>query len=201
MFILASASSRRRELIAQLELRFEVVVAPPSLDETPHEGEGAEPYVERMALAKATASPQAHPEGAWILAADTIVAIDGAIVGKPADRDEARRTLTRLQGRAHRVMTAYALARDGVVLRRRRVDTEVLFAELAPARIDRYLDTGEWTDKAGGYGIQGQGGVFVRSISGSYSNVVGLPLAELADDLGELGLLRNGAGGSERGHR
>ena len=184
--ILASASPRRRELLASLDLDF--TVRPATVDETPNPGERPRDLVRRLAREKAEAGArngeQATSEGArdagqgheWVLAADTIVVIEGEVLGKPADRTEARRMLERLQGRWHLVLTGVALRPpDGDALHAVE-STRVLFAELTPEQIDWYAETGEPDDKAGAYAVQGLGALFVSEIDGNYSNVVGLPL-------------------------
>jgi septum formation protein len=169
--ILASASPRRRELLQSLDLHF--TIRPATIDETPNPGERPRDLVRRLAREKAEAQAEA---GEWVLAADTIVVIEGEVLGKPADRTEARSMLERLQGRWHLVLTGVALRPpDGDTLHAVE-STRVLFAELTPEQIDWYAETGEPDDKAGAYAVQGLGALFVSEIDGNYSNVVGLPL-------------------------
>jgi septum formation protein len=179
--ILASGSPRRRDLLASLGLDFAVVA--PDIDETERAEEAPGAYVERLARAKAAA---VTPGDALVIAADTTVALDGRIIGKPGNRDDAARMLRELSGRTHTVHTAVACAwRDGVVANV--VETEVTFVAMTDADILWYVATGEPDDKAGGYGMQGTGNVFVEHIDGSPSNVVGLPLptvVRLARSLG-----------------
>lgn len=176
-FVLASSSPRRRALLAQVGLH--VAVRVPAVDETPAPGERPEALVERLARAKAAAVVGAGADGLPALAADTVVVIDGVALGKPADAAAARSMLRRLSGARHDVVTAVALApADGGPARSVVVTTRVGFRPLSAAEIGAYVDTGESFDKAGGYGIQGLAAVFVDRIEGSYSNVVGLPLAE-----------------------
>ncbi len=184
---LASTSPRRRELLAGLGVGFECLDIGINEDQQP--GEPAAAYVERMALEKAAAGFRCLQQGsgALVVAADTVVVLDGQLLGKPATAAEAGAMLQALSGRCHQVMTAFALQTDGGV-RVRTVSTRVCFRPVLPAEIDWYWRTGEQGDKAGGYGIQGRGGVFVRSIEGSYSNVVGLPMAELVEALRAEGL-------------
>lgn len=182
---LASSSPRRQELLAQLELPFGTVA--PEIDESRLAGESAVDYVQRMAKEKAAAGLAQVQAGALVLAADTVVVLDGQVLGKPASAAEAAATLRQLSGRSHQVMTAFALQR-GHECRVQLVSTEVRFAPLSEADIAWYWSTGEQQDKAGGYGIQGKGGIFVEAINGSYSNVVGLPLAELKAGLQSFGL-------------
>lgn len=174
--VLASASPRRRDLLDQLGVRY--TVEPAQIDETPGAGEPPRDYVQRMAREKAAAVTARHRgAGTAVLAADTTVVLDGTALGKPRDRADAIAMLTALGGRTHRVLTAVCLdsaAGETVSL----VETEVDFVALDSGVCDAYLASGEPWDKAGGYGIQGLGGALVSAIRGSYSNVVGLPLAE-----------------------
>lgn len=182
--VLASASPRRSELLTMLGLRFEVQAA--DIDESVLDGEAPWTYVERVADAKAAAIAVAQPD-ALVVAADTTVVLAGQIVGKPADVDEARFLLRSLAGRTHEVLTAVVAVAAG---RRasRVVRTTVTFGPITDAALDWYLATGEPFDKAGAYGIQGPGGLFVTRIDGSYHNVVGLPLNALAAAVAELDL-------------
>ncbi len=170
MWILASASPRRRDLLRAAGLEFEII--PAHVDESVLPGEPPRGYVRRVARAKANAVP-----GFRVLAADTIVVLDGAILGKPADPEAARASLAALSGREHTVHTAVVVRAD-----RRCVTqlctTRVSFRRLSPHDIDTYLATREPYDKAGGYGIQGPGALLVDRLRGSYTNVMGLPLAE-----------------------
>lgn len=186
--VLASGSPRRQELLGRLGLAFTVRV--PDVDETPRPGEGAVAYVERLARAKAVAPPDtrdAERDGEVVLAADTIVELDGALLGKPAGPDAARAMLGDLSGRTHRVHTGVAVAHDGAVSSQV-TTTEVTFRVLTADDIEAYLASGEPFDKAGAYAIQGRAGSFVASVAGSVSNVVGLPLAQTAALLAEAGL-------------
>jgi septum formation protein len=174
---LASASPRRSQLLQQVGIAHEV--RPVAIDETPHAGEAPAAYVLRLAEEKARALWEAIPraERRPVLAADTTVALEGAILGKPAGLAEAREMLTRLSGRTHEVHTAVAVLHAGEVAAR--VNTsEVSFRDLSGAEIDWYWGTGEPADKAGGYAVQGQAAIFIRHIAGSYSGVMGLPLYE-----------------------
>ena len=174
--ILGSASPRRAELLAQIGIVPDEI-RPADIDETPHRNENPRDYVRRMAAEKAASLPAAR--GDIVLAADTVVTAGRRILGKPADRTEAGEFLRLLAGRRHRVMTAVALRRDETRWLRL-VETIVRMRPLAGAEIAAYLDSGEWQGKAGGYAIQGRAGGFVNWISGSYTAVVGLPLAETA---------------------
>ncbi|MCH2557344.1 MAG: Maf family nucleotide pyrophosphatase [Alcanivorax sp.] len=173
---LASGSPRRAELLAQIGVPFEVLRAP-GIDETPAPGEAPRAYVERMAREKAAAGRAGAPDGAPVLGADTAVVLDERILGKPDDADDALATLTLLNGREHRVISAVCLMR-GDVWRLRVSETHVRLRDLDRATLAAYAATGEGLDKAGAYGIQGRGAALVAAITGSYSGVVGLPLAE-----------------------
>jgi septum formation protein len=194
---LASRSPRRRELLRQIGVTFEIVLMREDtrrgadVDETPLAGEAPDAYVLRVARAKAaSALTQIGRRGLAqqpVLAADTTVVCDGEILGKPVDAEDAARILTRLAGREHRVLTAIALARRDEV-EARLSDSAVEFRRLAADEIRRYAATGEPLDKAGAYAIQGRAAAFVTRISGSYSGVVGLPLAEVAELLARFGI-------------
>jgi septum formation protein len=177
---LASGSPRRRELLAQLGISFELLVM--DIDETLQAGEPADAYVCRMARDKARAAHGRLPaRRAPVLGADTTVVVDQHILGKPADQDAAAAMLRRLSGRDHDVLTAVAIVdgdeeHESVAVSR----TVVTFRSLSDAEIDGYWVTGEPHDKAGGYAIQGLGAVFIEAIHGSYSGVMGLPLFETA---------------------
>lgn len=184
--ILASASPRRRSLLETLGVSFDC--DPAQVDETPHPREVARRYVERMARAKAGEVRTRHPTDRAVLAADTAVVCGSRIFGKPSNRDDALSMLQCLSGRRHQVLTAVCvLAPDLEKLLT--VSTAVAFVELCTATREAYLDSGEPWDKAGAYAIQGLGGAFVSSIRGSYSNVVGLPLAETWQLLREAGVV------------
>lgn len=174
--LLASASPRRRELLAQLGVSCRS--EPAAIDETLLPGENPADYVQRMAAGKAAVVAARHAgEPLVVLAADTTVVIDDDVLGKPVDRMDGLAMLARLSGRRHSVMTAVTVsgpARTDTVV----VETEVEFISLGLQQCDAYLATDEPWDKAGAYAIQGLGGAFVSRINGSYSNVVGLPLCE-----------------------
>ena len=173
--VLASASPRRRELLAQLGVAFDV--HPPAIDETPRAGETPLVYVERLAREKARRVQADVGPDRVVLAADTTVALDGVILGKPTGAADAARMLRLLSGGTHTVHTGVAVAR-GERIESLVVSTDVVFDALADHDIAFYVATGEPLDKAGAYAIQGHGGVYVREVHGSVSNVVGLPLAE-----------------------
>jgi len=181
--ILASASPRRAELLEQIGLRFRV--QPADIDETVHPGESPERYAERLAREKAL-MVAGQSRGKLVIGSDTTVVLAGDILGKPANSQEAEAMLRRLSGNQHQVMTAVALA-SGDQCQSRLVLTDVRFRELALSEIRAYIASGESMDKAGGYGIQGLGGIFVSELRGSYSSVVGLPLQETATLLADAG--------------
>lgn len=174
--ILASASPRRRALLDQLGVTY--CCEPPHIDEAQRVAESPPDYVQRMAREKAlsVAARFAAPD-VVVLAADTTVVIDDTVLGKPHDRREAMAILARLSGRVHTVRTAVCLL-GSAGLHSKIVETQVEFMPLSDAMLEAYLDSAEPWDKAGAYGIQGLGGTFVRTLAGSYTNVVGLPLCE-----------------------
>jgi septum formation protein len=174
--VLASASPRRLELLAQIGLAPELIDAP-EIDESPLPGEPARLLALRLARAKAAAAAARHP-GAFVLAADTVVAVGRRLLGKPDDEADAARMLALLSGRAHRVLTAVAVAAPGGRVAARLSETRVRFKRLTKAEIEAYLAGGEWAGKAGAYGVQGRAGAFVIALNGSYTGVVGLPLYE-----------------------
>ncbi|GIU43669.1 Maf family protein [Shewanella algidipiscicola] len=179
--VLASASPRRRELLAQIgmadpEFRFEVLAA--DIDESHQASETAAQFVQRLAVEKAQAGLALYGQSpAVVLGSDTIVVLDGQILGKPVDEADAEQMLQQLSGREHSVMTAVAVT-DGAKTLASLVETKVQFCGLTQQDILAYIATQEPMDKAGAYGIQGLGGCFVEAIQGSYSAVVGLPLVE-----------------------
>lgn len=184
MFILASQSPRRRELLAMLGLEFEIFTA--DIDETMDPALSAEQAVAAVCERKARAVGQRHP-GRLIVAADTIVVVDETILGKPHCEDEARAMLHSLSGRSHRVMTGFCLWRDGAC--ETHVETTKLwFRDLSDGEIDAYVATGSPMDKAGAYGIQGYGALLVEGIEGDYFNVVGLPVCRLGRMLARFGV-------------
>ncbi|MFC7047791.1 Maf family protein [Emcibacter nanhaiensis] len=177
--ILASASPRRRELLAQIGLVPDDI-CPAEIDETPLRDETPRQLAERLAVEKAKAVVEQKPD-AFILASDTVVALGQRILGKPDSEQEARRFLTMLSGRRHRVYTGLCLITPDGKTHSRVVMTQVSFKRLTEQDIDTYIASGEWDGKAGAYAIQGLAGRYVKSINGSYSNVVGLPLFETAN--------------------
>ena len=174
VLVLASRAPRRRELLWQIGVAHRVAGA--DIDERVLPGETPADCVQRLALAKARTVP---PAGLPVLAADTAVVLDGQMLGKPGDRADGVAMLRRLSGRAHRVLTAVALV-DGHGSRLALSASEVEFRVLSGAECERYWESGEPRDKAGGYAIQGLGAVFVSALRGSYSGVMGLPLFETA---------------------
>lgn len=185
--VLASASPRRRELLRWLGVQFRVDAV--DVDERPRAGEAADAIVHRLARTKAEAGAARAP-GSWILAADTLVELDGAVLGKPRDRDDAVSMLTRLSGREHRVYTGFALRDPAAVVRAARVVTSrVRFRSLGRATIEAYASCGEPDDKAGAYALQGRGAGLVAEVVGSFTNVIGLPLVEVEAALTEAGVL------------
>jgi septum formation protein len=183
--ILASASPRRLDLLRQIALSPDGV-DPADLDETPRKAELPAQHALRLAIAKAQAVAPRHP-GAFVLAADTVVGCGRRILPKAEDEATARRCLALLSGRRHRVHGGIAVVTPSGTLASRQVQTVVIFKRLTAPEIERYVASGEWRGKAGGYAIQGLAALFVRQIGGSYSNVVGLPLYETAALLGGQG--------------
>ena len=176
MLVLASASPRRLSLLRQIGLEPDAV-DPADTDETPGLREVPRAYALRMAEAKLAAVMPRHPQ-AVVLAADSVVAVGRRILPKVEDEDTLRACMRLLSGRRHRVLTGVALAIPGHGVRERLVETMIAIKRLSTEEIDYYASHGEWRGKAGGYALQGYGEVYVRHIAGSYSNVVGLPLAE-----------------------
>ncbi|MEO6772054.1 MAG: nucleoside triphosphate pyrophosphatase [Kofleriaceae bacterium] len=180
--ILASASPRRRELLERVGVEIEVV--PAGVDETPHAGEDPLAYVARIAAAKAATIAVQHP-GRWVLAADTTVTIDGAILGKAETGGEATAMLRQLAGRTHQVITGFAVAGPRALVETVTSDVDVI--ALGDGTIAEYVASGEWRGKAGAYAIQGIAAAFVRGVRGSVTNIIGLPLAEVLEALRALG--------------
>jgi septum formation protein len=179
--MLASASPRRKSLLEDLGLDFEIMEA--RVEEIPAPGEPPQEFVLRAACDKATEISRANPD-AWVLGADTVVVQAERILGKPKDRQDALNVLLALSGNKHKVHTGFCLKSGSQqVSVSRVVTTEVYFSEFSEDIAASYVATGEPLDKAGAYGIQGMGGFLVERISGSYSNVVGLPLMEVVEEL------------------
>jgi septum formation protein len=183
--VLASASPRRQELLQQIGVSFNV--SPVDIDESPLMDESPATYVERLALEKARAGWESSDKTLPVLGSDTVVVIDGQILGKPRDRAHGIEMLQQLSGRDHMVMTAVALVREqetGIRLS----ESKVVFADIPYDGLIRYWESGEPADKAGGYAIQGKAAVFIRRLEGSFSGVMGLPLNETAQLLTSFGI-------------
>jgi septum formation protein len=174
--ILASASPRRLDLLARISVKPDEVI-PAEIDESIPKGELPRVHAQRLAREKAEAVSKMAPD-ALVLAADTVVAVGRRILPKVEDEATLRACMALLSGRRHRVLTGIALAVPGKGVRERLVETMIAMKRLAQDEVDHYARQGEWRGKAGGYALQGYGEVYVRHIAGSYSNVVGLPLAE-----------------------
>lgn len=183
--ILASQSPRRRELLERMGLTFTIVV--PDINE--HMDRALEPHrlVEAISREKAKAVQTQVGPDAVIIAADTVVALDGALLGKPRDRADAGRMLSALQGRHHQVYTGFTVLRGDRAVTQSE-ETEVVFRGLTPEEIGQYISTGEPMDKAGAYGIQGYGALLVEGVRGDYFNVMGLPVCALGRVLREFGI-------------
>jgi len=179
--ILASQSPRRRHLLERAGLRFTVI--PSEFDEAAVSASTPDDYVRILAEEKARDIGRKHPD-AWVIAADTVVVVDGRILGKPASTPQARDMLRRLSGRTHQVLTGYCICQvSGARMFADTVRTDVLFKTLSEEEIEWYIQTGEPFDKAGAYAIQGIGTFLVKRINGSYTNVVGLPVCEVIEIL------------------
>lgn len=185
MIVLASQSPRRAELLQQLKVPFSTCMI--EVDESIVGNESAEHFVTRLAELKARAGWSKSTENLPVLGSDTIVVVDGEILGKPKDQADSRRMLTKLSNREHQVMTAVTIVNNGLSYSRL-VVTDVLMKPLSEKEINWYWHTGEPQDKAGSYGIQGLAGRFIKQIKGSYSAVVGLPLYETSQLLQEIGI-------------
>ncbi len=183
--VLASASPRRLLLLTQIGLAPDAV-DPAEIDETPLKDETARMLATRLARTKAESCAARHPD-AFVIAADTVVAVGRRLLGKPGDAASARRMLQLLSGRAHRVLTAVAAHAPDGRASARLSETRVHFKRLTEPELAGYLASGEWTGKAGGYGVQGRAGAFVMALNGSYTGVVGLPLYETRSLLVGLG--------------
>lgn len=185
--ILASSSPRRRELLQSVGINFRVIK--PTSDEDINPGESPEDYTLRLSREKALSVAQDCEEGVYVIGADTTVVIDGEILVKPENEADARSMLLKLSGKEHRVLTAFSILKaSSEVLHSEVVETRVEVKNLAAHEIQGYIMTGEPMDKAGAYGIQGIGAFMIKGISGSYTNVVGLPLVELLEALKSQGI-------------
>ncbi|MEE9911798.1 MAG: Maf family protein [Deltaproteobacteria bacterium] len=189
-FILASASPRRLELLRSVGLKFKIL--PAHIDETRLAGETPRTHVRRLSRDKAQAIAGQHPQ-ALVLGADTIVVIDGLILGKPKNKKQAREMLERLSGRQHTVFTGFTIACDGCRISRTRVvQSAVYFKAISSEEMNWYVHCDEPYDKAGGYAVQGRGASFIKAIRGSYTNVIGLPLCEVLEELKTLNAVHFG---------
>jgi septum formation protein len=185
--ILASASPRREELLRQVGLKFKIRPAEVNEDQLPLEN--PREHVRRLAGNKAATVAAHHPD-AWVLGADTIVVIDGLILGKPQDKKQAKEMLQRLSGREHEVFTGFTIVRVTAKISKTKViRSAVRFKQISPEELEWYTDCAEPYDKAGGYAVQGKIAYFIKSIRGSYTNVIGLPLSEVLEELKKLGAL------------
>ncbi len=187
-FILASASPRRKELLGELIRDFEII--PSEIDETSLAGESPEDHVLRLSREKALEISRGKPDK-WVLGADTVVIIDGKMLGKPKTAVEAKQMLDMLSGRAHRVITGFAIVKEGEgIIVNDTVESCVIFKDISRDEIDWYTGTNEPYDKAGGYAVQGKAAFFIKEIHGSYTNVIGLPLCEVVTALKNAGVMR-----------
>jgi septum formation protein len=187
-FILASASPRRIELLTHMGLRFDVI--PGDVDETFLETETPKEHVLRLSEEKAHSVSIRHPD-AWVMGADTIVAINGEVLGKPRTPREAKEMLGKLSGRTHTVYTGFTLMKKSEdIAVSEAVDSSVCFRNIPEDEMTWYVALEEPYDKAGGYAVQGMGAFFIREICGSYTNVMGLPLCEVVDALKRVGALK-----------
>ena len=190
-FILASSSPRRRELLANVGLDFEVIE--PAVRESAREGEAPMDFAKRMAREKALDVSGNVPRGRIVVGSDTVVFVSGEILGKPSDEEDAFSMLQKLSGKTHEVITGFCVARSpSEVLHLGATSTEVRIRSLDSEGMRRYIKTGEPMDKAGAYAIQGVGSCLVEWIKGSYTGVVGLPLSELVSVLSDVGIVESG---------
>ncbi len=187
--ILASSSPRRKELLGRLGIEFEVI--PSFIDEVHHAGESPEDFALRVSSDKALHVAACLNGDYVVVGADTIVVINGEILGKPRDAEEAKSMLEKISGRDHRVITGFSIVKPkDQILHREYVESRVKIKTLAPWEIEGYIKTLEPMDKAGAYGAQGIGAFMIEQIQGSYTNVVGLPLSQMVDVLTGLGILK-----------
>jgi septum formation protein len=177
--ILASASPRRKELLQSMGLKFKIIH--PRVNENYLAGESPRQHVKRLSSDKATVIANKYPE-TWVLGADTIVVIDGLILGKPKNKKQALGMLRKLSGREHKVFTRFTIADAASrVYQTKVIQSTVLFKKISPKEMKWYVSCDEPYDKAGGYAVQGKGACFIQSIRGSYTNVIGLPLCEVLE--------------------
>ncbi len=187
--VLASSSPRRKELLERLGIAFRVI---PSLaDEIHHDGESPKDFALRASTGKALAVASGLNSDSVVIGADTIVVVDGEILGKPRDIEDAKSMLEKISGREHNVITGFSIVKPkDQILHREYVESRVKIKALAPWEIEGYIKTREPMDKAGAYGAQGIGAFMIEQIQGSYTNVVGLPISQLIDVLTRLGVLK-----------
>jgi septum formation protein len=186
--ILASASPRRQELLRSVGLTFKII--PAHVNEISLAGESPRQHVKRLASDKAMVIAKKYPD-AWVLGADTIVVIDGMVLGKPNNKTQARRMLRKLSGREHTVFTGFTIAHVAAEIYRTKViRSAVKFKTISSQEIEWYVAGDEPYDKAGGYAVQGQGAYFIQAIRGSYTNVIGLPLCEVLEELKSFGTIK-----------
>ncbi|MEN6330829.1 MAG: Maf family protein [Smithella sp.] len=187
-FILASASPRREELLRSVGLKFKIL--PAHVNEDYIDGETPRQHVRRLSQDKARVPARKYPD-AWVLGADTIVVIDNLILGKPKNKTQARQMLERLSGREHKVFTGYTLARTASKITKTSVvQSAVKFKPINAEEMEWYISCDEPYDKAGGYAVQGKGAYFIKAIRGSYTNVIGLPLCEVLEELKKLNAIK-----------
>lgn len=182
--ILASASPRRREMLQSAGLKFKII--PAHVNEDYLRGESPSKHVRRLSRDKAMAIARQH-QHSWVLGADTIVVIDGMILGKPQNKTQARNMLKKLSGREHAVFTGFSIIHSGkAICRTNVVQSAVWFKAIRREEMNWYINCSEPYDKAGGYAVQGKGACFIKSIRGSYTNVIGLPLCEVLEEFNKL---------------
>jgi septum formation protein len=185
--ILASASPRRKQLLSSVGLKFKTV--PAHVDENYLNGETPNQHVRRLAQRKAKIIAEKYPD-AWVLGADTIVVIDGHILGKPENKTQAKKMLQKLSGRTHKVYTAFIITRAvSSISKTRVIQSAVSFKNISSDEIKWYISSKEPYDKAGGYAAQEKGASFIKSVRGSYTNVIGLPLCEVLEEFKTLGVI------------
>ena len=186
--ILASASPRRQELLTAAGLNFQII--PAHVNEAYRKGETPRSHVQRLACDKAAAIAKKYPES-WVLGADTIVVIDDMILGKPKNKKQARQMMERLSGRFHKVFTGFAVVCKAAQLQKTKIiQTSVQFKKINQQEMEWYVSCSEPYDKAGGYAAQGRGACFIKSLRGSYTNVIGLPVCEVMEELEKLGAIQ-----------
>lgn len=179
--ILASASPRRKTILRSVGLNFRII--PAHVNEDSLMGEMPRQHVKRLSKSKAMLIARKHPD-AWVLGADTIVVIDGVILGKPFNKKQARTMLKKLSGREHKVFTGFTLAHTGSgICHTQVIQSAVFFKTISPQEMNWYISCDEPYDKAGGYALQGKGAYFIKAIRGSYTNIIGLPLCEVLETL------------------